>query len=446
MNGQLLETPFASAFRSSIVVCILIVSALSSVFVSPLLVVIPLCAAAAAWLVFQRPTSVLGIFLGLMPFEFMAILVGRLFGLPLVTIVSKSKEPLLLLLVLILWWRNGFRPTTPDWFLAGLLALAGIHKLLGGSFMAIQDDFNFVLPYAAGRVAILTAKQEHLWARCAVWIAATVSVLGMVEVFIIGDGPRALLYSALADVDLDLLWAPFHAVGFSGLREASTMVGPPTFAALCMTALIIWWVYCRNPLPASAIAAGLICSVTRSAWLGTAAAVSVVAIMLGQKKRLLVYASLAVALFAAAIPVVDLSDYLFLTKTGQDDSVQGHQESIMSGLAFIADHPLGAGPGSVGPQAFVNDANALSMESTYLLFAAQYGILAALCFFGFLLSGFRLAWRNQSQLGAAAIGILVGFGLTMIVFHMHNDFRLECWAWFPVGLSIRAMSEVRASA
>jgi O-antigen ligase/polysaccharide polymerase Wzy-like membrane protein len=446
MNGQLLENPYAVASRSSIVICVLILSALLSVFVSPVIVAISLCAPVLAWLVFQRPTSVLGIFLALMPFEALAILVGRFFDLPLITVVSKSKEPLLLLLVLILWWRNGFRPAAPDWFLAGLLALAGIHKLLGGSFMALQDDFSFVLPYAAGRVAILTVQQEHLWARCAVWIAAIVSALGMIEVFFLGEGPRTLLYSALADVDLGLLWAPFHAGGFSGLREASTMIGPPTFAALCMIALIIWWVYCRNPIPASAIAAGLICSVTRAAWLGTAAAISLVAIMLGQQKRLLLYASLAVALFAAAIPVLGLSDYLFLTKTRQDDSAQGHEESILSGVAFIADHPLGAGPGSVGPRAFVNDANALSMESTYLLFAAQYGIIAALCFLGFLLSGFRLAWRNQSQLGLVAIGILVGLGLAMIVFHMHNDFRLECWAWFPVGLSIRTMSEIRASA
>ena len=418
----------------------LMVAALLCMFLPPMVVFVPIVGVALTWVTFQHPTSALGIFLGLMPFECMAIMVGRFFGLPLVDVVSKSKEPLLLLLVLILCWSNGFRPIAPDWFLAGLLALAVIHKSLGGSFMALQDDFNFVLPYAAGRVAILTAKQEHLWARSAVWIAAVVSVLGMVEIFILGDGPRTLLYAAVADVDQSLLWAPFHAAGFTGLREASTMLGPPTYAALCMIALVIWWIYSRNPLPASAIAVGLVCSVTRSAWLGTVAAIVLVAIMLGQKKRLLLYALLSVALFVAAIPVIGLNDYLFLTKTGQDDSAQGHQESLVSGLMFIADHPLGTGPGSVGPRAFVNDANAPTMESTYLLLAAEYGIAGALCFLGFLLSGFRLAWRNQSKLGFAAVGILVGLGLMMTVFHMHNDFRLECWAWFPVGLSLRTTS------
>src|SRR6266850_1209509 len=50
--------------------------------------------------------------------------------------------------------------------------------------------FGFILPYVVGRVAILTVKQEHLWARCAVWIAAVLSIAGLAEVFIFGETPR----------------------------------------------------------------------------------------------------------------------------------------------------------------------------------------------------------------------------------------------------------------
>ena len=118
----------------------------------------------------------------------------------------------------------------------------------------------------------------------------------------------------------------FHGTGFSGLREAATMVGPNGFGALCVIALIVWWVYCRNPLPAGMIAIGLICSLTRSAWLGAAGAIPVLAVVMGQKKRLSLYAALALALFVASIPVLDLSDYLFSTKN-RTGSVRGESSA-----------------------------------------------------------------------------------------------------------------------
>ena len=216
------------------------------------------------------------------------------------------------------------------------------------------------------------------------------------------------------------------------------MFGPLQFAALCMVALIIWWVYRRNYWTGAVIAVGLVCSVTRSAWLGTVLAIPVLAVAMEQKRRILLYAALALALFIVSIPVVGLGDYLLLTKSGEDVSAQGHQESIFTGLKYVLDHPLGSGPGNVGTFATKSNLSGTFIESTYLTLAGEYGIPTGLCFIGFLVSALRIAWRQRTRLSYTAIGILVGFGAVMMVAPLHNVFSLASWVWFPVGLAVKS--------
>jgi hypothetical protein len=389
--------------------------------------------------------STLGAVLAFMPFDFMAIALGKFFGLPHMTLVSVcSKEGPLLLLAFILWRRNGFKPVAPDWLLLACFTFAVIRTVLDGTPAGLWTDFNFVLPYAVGRMAVLTQRQEQVWARCAVWIVAVLSVLGMAEVFIFGESPRTLLYLAIdSETEGGHLTASFHGIGFAGLREAATMVGPNSFGALCMIALIIWWVYFRNPLPACMIAAGLVCSLTRSAWLGFATATALLAVMMGEKKRLLLYSAGALALFAVAIPVLDLTDYIYLNKTGQDTSAEWHRDAIIGGLEYGFEHPFGSGNAKIGPLAAKEDVNVPIFETTYPAIAAEYGIVPALCLLGFLFSALHLIWKKQSQLGYAAIGILVGISLVMVITLPLQDRRLACWALFPIGLAIRSSTSQR---
>jgi len=257
------------------------------------------------------------------------------------------------------------------------------------------------------------------------------------EVFIFGEGPRTLLYLAIdSETEGGQLTSPFHGAGFSGLREAATMVGPNGFGALCMIALIIWWVYCRNALPAALAGVGLICSVTRNAWVGTAVAILLLAVTMQQKRRLALYAALALGLFIASIPVVGLSEYLFLTKTGQDPSAEYHQDQILIGLKYDAEHPLGSS-NKLSPVA-KEVSNALIFETTYPGLAAEYGIPVVLCFIGFLLSVLYLLWKEKSNLAHAAFGILVSMCMVMTFTNPLIDRRLMVWVWFPIGLAVRA--------
>jgi hypothetical protein len=440
MNERLLNDRFASAFRISVAVCIFIIAASLAIFVSPLAVLVPLAGVAFLWVPFYSPVSTLGVVLAFMPFDFMAIALGKFYGLPHMTLVSAcDKEVILLLLTFILWRQNGFKPTTPDWFLLACFTLAVMRTAFGGTVVGLVTDFAFIIPYFVGRVTVLTAQQEQLWARRAVWIVGILSVLGLAEVFIFGEGPRTLLYLATgSETEGGQLPVSFHATGLTGPREAATTGGPNGFGAFCMVASIIWWVYCRNPLPAAMIAVGLICSVTRSAWLGTAAAIPLLAVITQQKKRLVLYAALALGLFVIAIPVLGLSDYLLTAKTGQDLSAEGHRNQILDGLKYAADHPFGSGNGKVGPLASKEVSNVPVFETTYPALASEYGIAAVLCFVGFLFSVLYLAWREQSQLGYMAVGILVGISLVMIVTLPLHDRRLDCWVWFPVGMAVKS--------
>jgi hypothetical protein len=440
------ENPFATAFRISVIVFVLLVAVFLHVLGVPLAgFALFLLAVAVLWAAFRYPTTALGAVLALMSIYPLAFLLAKFFGPPYIALFEGCDRVALFLLACILCRRYGVKLIAPDYFLLVCFALAVVRLAFGGSPINLLADFSFMIAYAAGRVAVLTAGEQKFWARCAVWIVAVLSVLGMIEVFVFGEGPRAVLYLSVApgftpDGTLD---GRFFAESFAGLRESAAMVSPPFFALLCMAALVIWWVYCRNPLPAAMISAGLICTVTRSAWLGTALVIPLLAVVMGQRKRFLLYAALALALFIASIPIVGLGDYLSKTKSGEEASALGHLETLVTGLEYVAGHPFGAGPGNyVRPAGAVNEKNAPFMapwiESTYLMLASEYGILSGLCFAAFVVAALRLLWRERTPLGFASLGILVGFSAAMMVAPQHQDFALASWIWFPVGLAVRS--------
>ena len=77
-------------------------------------------------MVFHYPVTTLGAILAFIPVDYMAIELGKFFGLPHMTVVSVfDKEVPLLLIALILWRRNGVKPLAPDWFVFGCFHVAG---------------------------------------------------------------------------------------------------------------------------------------------------------------------------------------------------------------------------------------------------------------------------------------------------------------------------------
>jgi hypothetical protein len=141
-----------------------------------------------------------------------------------------------------------------------------------------------------------------------------------------------------------------------------------------------------------------------------------------------------------AIPALGLGDYLFATRTGEDLSEQSHRDSLLHGIQYMAEHPLGGGNFKVGPRPAERNSAAVLVESTYLDLGSEYGIAGFLFFLGFIICALHWSWRQSSQLGYASLGILVGMGMVMTVLNLHDDRRLAGWVWFPVGLAVQAWS------
>lgn len=431
------------AFEIGLVLSGMVFAGILSLFGVSLVPVAILCAMVLLlWLAWRYPMKGLGCFLAFIPAYTLTFLLAKFFGPHYIGVFEGGDRVILLLFTLILWRRNGIELKLPDWMLLICFAIAVVRLLISGTVLGLLTDFNFMIAYAAGRVTVLSSEREKAWAKRAVWIVAVISVLGLVEVLYIGEAPRTVLYLAVANGGTagQSLDAAFHADQYTGLRESATMFGPLQFAPLCMTALILWWVYCQNPVPGAMIAAGLVGSVTRSAWVGTTVALALVAVHMGQTRRLLKYGGLLLALFVAAIPILGLSDYLLSTRSGQDPSRESHQESLLGGLQYTLAHPLGTGPGSIGKWAVKQEENAAGIENTYLTIAAQYGIPALLGFAGFLVSALWRLWREHTQRAYASVGIIAGFGAVMLFAALHDVFPLACWLWFPVGVAIRSAS------
>src|ERR1700738_5235857 len=243
------ENPFAAAFGIRVIVFVLLAAVFLQVLGVPLAgFALLLGAGVLLWMAFRYPTTALGAVLALMSIYPLAFLLAKFFGPPYIALFEGSDRVVLLLLACILWWRNGINLKAPDWFLLAGFGLAVVRLAIGGSPINVLADFSFMIAYAAGSVAVLTASPQKFWARGAVWIVAVLSVLGMGEIFVLGEGPRAILYlkAALGLPPDGTLDGPFFADLFAVLRESATMVSPPFFALLYMAALVIWWVYCRN--------------------------------------------------------------------------------------------------------------------------------------------------------------------------------------------------------
>jgi hypothetical protein len=145
MHGETLETPFASAFRGSYLIFIVVVAGALCLVVPPVIVVATLGAAVCLWAIFQHPLFVLGAVLAFMPVDYMAIELGKFFGLSHMSMVSAcTKEIPLLLLTFVLWRRNGFKAAAPDWFLLTYCGIATLYTVFGGSWAALAIDLNFV--------------------------------------------------------------------------------------------------------------------------------------------------------------------------------------------------------------------------------------------------------------------------------------------------------------
>lgn len=443
-EGQLLQKPndkgSVIALTTCTVASTLLIAALLYLFgISPVPLLLALGAVGLMWFASRHTVGCVGSFLAFMPFFPLCFLLAKFAGPSYIGKLEGIDRAVLLLLTALLFARNRVKLILPDYLLILAFSLATLRLPLDGSLLALAADFGFVIPYAAGRLIRLTANEETTWAKRAVWIMSAVSVLGLAEVLLLGEGPRTLLYFRVAadeTVNGDALLGTFHASEFTGLRVSGTQFGPLQFGVLCMAILVIWWVYSRRPIPAILIGLAFIGSLARGAWMGTAVAIPLAAIGMGQTKRFFKYGIIALIVFIISIPILGIGAYLAANQSGSEDSAMAHQNSLIGGTQFVLTHPLGIGSANYGRQAMKSNPDAFYYEGGYFIFLAGYGIPISLCLLGFIATAMARAWRQRTRVGLVAVAMLAGFNVILIFVAEHDVFPVICWIWFPVGIAV----------
>jgi hypothetical protein len=444
-------SPTSTFYRFTIGICaraslLLLAGILYALNISPLPLLLLSIATSILALAYQKTTFCLGLFLFIMPMFTLMFMLAEFFGPSYIGKLEGIDRGILLLLVLCLALRNRVRLVTADFLVLACFLFCAMRLPLDGSALSLASDFGFMLVYFAGRLTNITEEQQIRWARIGVWVVAIIAVAGLFEVFGLGEGPRTILYLRVAEdttVNGTGLNAAFHASGFKGMRESGTMLGPLQFGPLCMIAMILWWIYSRKAVPGIMILAGLVCSLTRSAWVGTFAAILLLAIVMGQIRKTALYGAIALAIIIAAIPFIGIGDYLSNNRARSDTSADQHKDSLEQGLSFVMEHPLGAGANTVGRQALKTNDKAFYFENAYLSLSGAYGIPVVLGLLAFIAELLRLGLRAKNKLGYVVFGILVGFSVELTAVTLHDVFPIACWIWFPAGLLVTEMTKRR---
>lgn len=383
----------------------------------------------------------IGIFLLLMPLQWLVITLIHYFGVSQYQLISATKEMIIVAAILwLLYSSPRVLIVLPDILLVLILFVILFLQIFHMDFLGLRDDWEWLLLYMLGRLLVLQPVDDSLWAKCAVWMCAALAIVGIWEVEFLGSGPRVLLLQ-LSQGDTKLP-NPFLAQGYDGFRAASTMDSPLAFSALCMVALMLWWTYMKNPIPALIIGAGLAFTLTRSA-----AAMAVLGcLVIGLRRKELVRIAVAVVIavlgFLAAIPILNLSKYLdasFISRT--DASEQFHRVSLIEGYQVMLDNPLGSGAGTYGPRQWQNNRGKLDIEDSYLTIAAEYGVITGLLYVSFVVSCLVILIKLHEPLGYVAFSILLGYALLLAQGDLHLSVPVACWVWVPVGMAINRAAE-----
>jgi len=193
----------------------------------------------------------------------------------------------------------------------------------------------------------------------------------------------------------------------------------------------IWW------LAAVPIFTGLLICLTRGAWLGLVLGAGILALRHGFKLKFALLSVAALLAVLALAPVLGMEDFLAATGSGQDTSLVYHQANIQESAQSILAHPLGSGPGTVGPRASERHGQAYNVDGGYLTFGLEYSILAPFVLFLFYALCTANCWHDYSGLGDLALVMISNTAVFQVFMTLQIDFNLSSWMLLPVGMSVR---------
>jgi O-antigen ligase len=189
-------------------------------------------------------------------------------------------------------------------------------------------------------------------------------------------------------------------------------------------------------------------SFSRSAWLGAALGILVVAWFSLKSQRAKKTAGwvLAGALILGALITFVLKDnlsfenFVFHTdkvSTISTSSNEGHADAFKFAGQDIIHHPLGSGVGTAGPQSVYNNQPARIAENYYLQVGQEAGIIGMILFIAIICAaGLMLYEHRADPLALALLASLIAISFVNLLSHAWEDDTLAYLWWGFAGIAL----------
>lgn len=352
-----------------------------------------------------------------------------------------------------------------DWLSWLIVAYVALHLLylpfVSEPLLAlIGAAFNtrFLILFAALRLLLrgyaTDASRMYRWV---LYVGGTVCVLALIQTLLLpADFLTSFGYDA-PDMTTSGIPPAYHTIGGSDLiRAQATLRGPNLLGAYLLLPLSAAGVLflaakkrnerLRYLMFGLLLTAGLVMTFSRSAWLGAAVSALIIAAMAGLYKRkswLIGAAAIFTVLLVlgAASRDTPMFKKIVLHESSEaihNNSTPEHLRATKEGLADVAVHPFGEGPGSAGPvSALQKNRSAQVAENYFIQVGQEVGIagLALLAAIHWLVA--RELWRRRQQTAARiALAAFLGLIATNLMLHIWADETVALTFWAFAGLTL----------
>ena len=347
-----------------------------------------------------------------------------------------------------------------------VLLLAAVNLSHNGSAATsagLAMDLRYILAafiaYVLFRVGQLDWKLISSRALMAlVVMGAALAVFAVLQVTVL---PRDLLSHFGYEKHVTI--APFMTIDENphALRAFATLRGPNELGAFLILPLIAAFLYIKRTSWRIAlwvlIAAGIVTSVSRSAWIGAVAAMlAVLALTYGGtifRSKRFVYAAIAGAiavalLIVSAVSVPALRLAIFRSSPTDPSLTEGstdqHFIATKSGVERVAHNPLGCGPGCAGPASYYGSSAKIS-ENYYVQIAEELGVAGLILWLTIAyLVVKRLYEHKEDILARTLLASFVGISLIGLLLHVWIDDPLSITWWGLAGATLGYYASAKA--
>ncbi|MEI8338751.1 MAG: O-antigen ligase family protein [bacterium] len=347
------------------------------------------------------------------------------------------------------------------WLILAYIALNivwGIIGFFGGDLSAKALGYGLIVNtrfliffLIAWAVALRTDRLRNNWQKMVLWPAVIVVVFGILQFSVLpNDFLKHFGYSVSTIEPFETINSNSNYIRISSTLRGANPLGayliiPITFLAMLIMRGKRTW---QNVTLLIGALMALVFTFSRSAWIGTALALSTLGVMNLEGRNIaksnLLLLSLLLALIAgSAYALRSNSHFQNVIFHTEDRSVvkvssnQNHWSATKNGVIDVAKHPLGFGPGSAGPASSYNNGNGRIAENYFVQVGQELGWIGLVFFTVINIGVGYLLWLKRAD--PLALGLFASFiGITAVNMLMHawaDDTLAYVW-WGLAGIAM----------